>query len=113
MCYNLAVQPHHKEKVNMLTRTHHWPQASVCRLMWSLDDPECRLAECTLALGRATSARGLHLSHYEHHDGSPCVRLVLQQLAAQHLQCLHLCFDQYLKQLAGCVTNSTEQEWCV
>lgn len=54
------------------------------------------LVERALAFGfkaAAQSLQGLHLQSYAHHFATASVRHILAQLPVQHLQHLHLCWD--------------------
>lgn len=54
------------------------------------------MLERALALAFKTAAEthgGLHLQAYEHHGGTASVHTILSQLPAQHMQDLHLCFQ--------------------
>lgn len=70
------------------------------------DDSGCALAERALALAFKTAAdgpHGLHLQAYFHHAGTASVAHVLAQLPAQHLQHLHVCFEDEELLSAGLV----------
>jgi hypothetical protein len=57
----------------------------------------CHVLERSLALALKTAAEahgGLRLQAYEHHGGTASVHTILSQLPVQHLQSLHLCFQE-------------------
>lgn len=57
--------------------------------------------------GPATLLTVLYLQAYEHHGGTSSVVHIVSQLPAQHLQHLHLCFDDHAMDLKAVVPALT------
>jgi hypothetical protein len=69
---------------------------AACSITLTDDCRTCHVLERSLALALKTAAEahgGLRLQAYEHHGGTASVHTILSQLPVQHLQDLHLCFQ--------------------